>query len=96
LVNILGRRGGVVEVCWVVGGEGFFNVVAGKGEDDMVEVIGGAGVGGALEVGGTELGLGFADHSKGRPKGDAEDCVDLGVNRGALGLSAGVVEGIAS
>jgi hypothetical protein len=63
--------------------------------------IGGAGVGGALEVDGIGLGLGFADRSKVRPKGDIEgDWVDLGVNVGvnvdALGLSAGVVETVAS
>lgn len=59
--------------------------------------IGGAGDGGALEVDGIRLGVGFADGSEVRPKGEiGGDCVDLGTNVGALILSASVVETVVS
>jgi hypothetical protein len=71
LVMIFGRSGVVAEVCREVGDIGFFDVVSSK-EKEEEEDIGGAGVGGALEVGGIGLGLGFADRSKGRSKGGIE------------------------
>jgi hypothetical protein len=91
LVMIFGIRGGVTERRWEAGSEDFFG--AGREKDADVG-IGAAGVGGALEVDGRGLGLGFSDRSKARPKGDIEG-VKLGVKVGALGLSAGVVETVA-
>ena len=51
---------------------------------------------GVLRVGGIGLGLGLADRSKVHPKGDVDgDWVGLGVDVGALGLSAGVLKAVA-
>lgn len=90
-VLIFGSVGGVVDFRWLNGELGFFEDEEGTEKDPDADNI--EGVGGALEVSGIGLGLGFEDRWKIFLNGDNEgDGATVGVNIDALGLSVGAAE----